>query len=786
LKLNILCPLILLCFCYSGLAQDLTQTVKGKITDGDTQVGLIGLTVLLLDSDQLIGASTDIDGYFEIKNVPIGRRSFKVSFIGYEDIFLNEIVVTSAREVSLNVQMYESIEELEALVIVAEDDQYEPLNTMTSISAHQLTVESTSRIAAGINDPGRTIQSYAGVSSVDDENNEIVVRGNSPRGMLWRMEGIEIPNPNHFTNGEGGTGGGVSALSTTVLDNSDFLTSAFPAEYGNALSSVFDLRLRNGNYTTREYTFQLGVLGIQAGLEGPISREQGSSYLLNYRYSTTSLLNQAGFKIGDSDVFPQWQDLSYNFNFPTKKIGRINVWGIMGASSAADVAEQDSSLWQYRSDIFQEEENHALNVVGITHNYLFSDNNSYLTTTTAYATTQSTVEEDTLDYDYVAHTIDEEHFLYKTLNVSSYYNRKINPRHVLRVGAIYTLQSYDLDVLNLNYDLGRREYLIDQHGHMSRYQGYVAWKWRPSKSLDWNAGIHVMRLGINGDTSIEPRLGAKWRVTPKSTLNAGLGLHSKAEPASIYLATDQSSTVSTQPNQNLAMTRAFHAVVGYSRVFAGDIHFKSEVYYQYLYDVPVKPNDTTHTLSAVNFSSGFTNEKFVNEGTARNYGIELTLEKAFSNNYYFLVTTSLFESKYTMPDGIERNTLFNSRYIYNVTGGKEFVVGNNNVLSLNVRSMLRGGYRTVPIDLAQSRQLGEEVRLYDQAFETKAPDYFRIDFGASYRRNKPNWSWIVSLNLQNATNRSNIWDQYYNTESGKLENINLVGLLPVLNYKVEF
>ena len=308
-------------------AQNFTQTVKGKITDGETQTTLPGAYVILIGSDPVIGVISDADGNYTLSDLPIGRKSFKVTYIGYEDVLFNDINVTTGQEVVLNVKMLEAVHKMDEIVIMPDDILSEPINSMATVSSMRLSMEATSRIAAGINDPSRTIQSYAGVSSVDDENNEIIVRGNSPRGMLWRMEGIEIPNPNHFSDGEGATGGGVSVLSTQVLDDSDFMTGAFPAEYGNALSSVFDLQLRTGNFDKREYTFQIGVLGLQASLEGPFSKNSEASYLLNYRYSTTSFLNQMGFIIGDSDVFPEWQDLSLNINLPTKKIWPIQYLG---------------------------------------------------------------------------------------------------------------------------------------------------------------------------------------------------------------------------------------------------------------------------------------------------------------------------------------------------------------------------------------------------------------------------------------------------------------------------
>ncbi|MDH5366547.1 MAG: TonB-dependent receptor [Cyclobacteriaceae bacterium] len=769
--------------------QELTQSIKGKIIDIDTQTPLPGAYVIVLDSDPMKGAVSDIDGNYKITDVKIGRQNLKVSFIGYEDLFFNQVVLTTGSELILNVSMKEAVNQLEEIVIKPKDILGEPINSMASVSAQRLTVETTSRVAAGINDPGRTIQSYAGVSAADDENNEIVVRGNSPRGMLWRMEGVEIPNPNHFSNGEGGSGGGVSALSTEVLDDSDFFTGAFSAEYGNALSSVFDLRLRNGNFEKREYSFQAGVLGFQAALEGPFSKNSEASYLINYRYSTTSVLNNFGFEIGASDIFPAWQDVSLNINLPTKNMGRFNIWGLGGLSSSSGLAETDTSKWMYRGDAYSYSEKHRLGIIGVSHNYLFSNNKSYLKTVASFSHSNNIELEDSINYNLIEASVKNEAFGYNTFTATSFLNHKFNAQHVIRTGVIYTNQRYNLLGKYLNYDIGVLETQANQTGTTERYQAYFQWKYRVSPTVDINTGVHYTYLAINKDYAVEPRIGLFWQVKENQSISLGGGLHSKAEPSSIYLAQQEQADLSIlYPNKNLKMTKALHGVIGYNLNFAETFHFKAEMYYQHLYDVPVQPNDTTGTVSALNFSSGFTNQEFINKGTGRNYGLELTVEKSFSKNYYFMTTASIFESKYTMPDGIERNTLFNSKYIYNLVGGKEFEVGKNkqNILGINLRMMWRGGYRTIPVDFVASKIADEDIRVYDSAFETKAPDYFRVDAGISFRKNKPNWSWELSANIQNATNRLNVWDEYYDVETNTLQQIYMVGLLPILNYKVEF
>ncbi len=787
---NLVLILTLFISVLSVNAQVYKQTIRGTITDSETQETLPGANIVILDTDPLMGGSSDSQGNYQIDNVPVGRHNIKVTYMGYEDAHFSEIELITGNQLVLNVQLTEDVSTLNEVVIKAQNELGEPINSMVTLSAQQITIESTSRVAAGINDPARTVQSFAGVSSADDENNELVVRGNSPRGMLWRMEGVEIPNPNHFAEGEGSSGGGVSALSTQVLANSDFYTGAFAAEYGNALSSVFDLKLRTGNNEKHEFALQIGVMGIQASAEGPFSKKKnGASYLFNYRYATTSLLNKVGFTIGDADIFPEWQDLSFNINIPTTKLGRFTVWGLGGISSSAGEVPNDTSQWFYRSDHFSYQEKQVLGIIGVTHNYLFKNNKTYLKTVLAYSHTNDKQIEDSLNYDFEITPLVNEKFIYNTITLSSLVNHKFNAKHYLRAGLIYTNQQFKLNADRFNWDDGKFETELNQDGRTSRMQGYVQWKYRITPKLEMNTGVHAMLLTINNDVSVEPRLGFKYKMNHKNHFSFAVGLHSKAEQTSIYTAQDLLPNGDYfQPNKNLKMARAFHSVAGYSLFFGDNFNFRTEVYYQYLYSIPVKIGDTTGTVSSLNFGGGFTNEPFNNDGTGVNYGIELTLDKSFSRQYYLLFTTSLFQSKYSMPGFEDRNTRYNSNYLVNALAGKEFRVGKNkqNIISTNIRGMLRGGYRTIPIDLGASIAAGEDVRDYNRAFETKTPDYFRVDLGVSFRQNKPKWSWIISLDVQNITNRANVWGEYYDAEHKAIQPIYMTGLTPVLNLKFEF
>src|SRR6476660_8936810 len=223
--------LTLLILSVAGNAQ--TQTLRGTVTDYDSKFPLVGVNVILY-RDSVIAkvVSTDENGNFKMENVPVGRNKIKFSYIGYEEQTMDNVIVTSGKEVVLNVAMNESVHEINEVVVSAFKPG-ETRNEMATVSARPFTIEETDRYAGSRGDPARMASNFAGVQGADDSRNDIVIRGNSPGGVLWRLEGVDIPNPNHFSV-PGTTGGPVSMLNSKTLGNSDFFTGAFPAEYGNA------------------------------------------------------------------------------------------------------------------------------------------------------------------------------------------------------------------------------------------------------------------------------------------------------------------------------------------------------------------------------------------------------------------------------------------------------------------------------------------------------------------------------------------------------------------------
>lgn len=768
-------------------AQKFTAGIKGKVIDKDSKQPLWGVNIFILNSDPPLGTTTEEDGTFKLTNVNVGRQNIRFSYVGYNDVTVNEVLLTSGKETYLNIELQEKVTSLNEVTVTQQRDKSKGNNDFATVSVRSFSAEEMNRYAGTLNDPARMAQSFAGVMTANDENNQIVVRGNSPRGLLWRMEGIEIPNPNHFAGSEGSTGGGVSILSSNMLTNTDFLSGAFPAEYGNALSGVFDLNLRKGNSEKWEFALQAGILGLEAAVEGPFSKKYKGSYLINYRYSTLDILSLMGFKIG-GNVLPKYQDVAFNFYFPAKKAGTFTLFGIGGLSSLGETAKLDTAAWETLSDKSQYNQKQMVGVIGATHLYLFKDNRTYLKTVVAYSYTNNGSADDTLSNDYVPFNLNNEKFVYRTLRAHIALNTKLNTKNSVRVGAMYSHINYKLFNTSYSFFNQQTETLVNDAGYTSLAQAYVQWKHRFTELFQLNSGVHFTFSSINNKFYAEPRINAEWRVKENHTLSFGTGIHSRIDAVSTYVSYKNTALREPLPNKSLDFSRAFHAVLGYNFGFLKDFRVKTEVYFQYLFQVPVGVDSANQTFSIVNYDDGFVNIPLQSTGKSYNYGLELTFEKFFSKNYFFTLTSSVFNSKYRAADGKWRNTAYNVNYVVNALGGKEFIVGKkkNNIIGLNAKVIWRGGQRYTPVDLNASIAAGETVYDNTQTFGKKLPDYFRIDFGASFRRNKKKYSWVFSFDAQNIINRENIAREVYDPEEQEIRIVRNLGIVPVLSWKVMF
>ena len=778
---------LILCFTSTQFtfAQSLTQTIRGTVVDLVSQSPLPGANVVLLNSEPFNGTATDMDGNFQLKNVPVGKQNLRITFLGYKEYILPNITVTSGKEVVLSIALEENVVMGKEVTITDKIEKNKPLNEYSTVSARTFSVEETQKYAAAVNDPARMSTSYAGVVSTDDGNNAITIRGNSPNGLLWRMEGVEIPNPNHFSN-VGTSGGGISILSSQVLTNSDFMTGAFPAEYGNALSGVFDLKLRRGNNQKSEQTIQVGFLGTDLALEGPFKKGYDGSYLVNYRYSTLSILGKLGVNVGTAAT--NFQDLSYNFYLPTKKSGTFTLFGFGGLSSQSSNAEKDSLKWTSYYDKYNWDFTANTGATGLTH-FIQFDSRTYLKTSLVASGTGKTYKEEELDTNYEGIPQGELNYGQNKIALNSILTRKINSKHSFKVGVIGTEIFYNLLNTELVKETGKIETWINQKGETMTLQSFAQWNYRATDKLTFNAGLHYFMLAYNKTASLEPRASLKVDLNSKQSLSFGFGLHSQLQPIGIYFArsTKADGTV-YQPNKNLELTKALHYVVSYDRSLTDYLRLKLEGYYQQLYNVPVS-TDVNSTFSILNSEGGYTSDPLVNNGKGKNYGVELTFEQFLHHDFYFLLSSSLYDSKYKAANGEWYNTRFNGNFATTFTSGKEFKTGSgfkNRIVGINVKTIYAGGLRNTPIDVDASKTKGETVYRDSEAFSLQAKDYFRTDVKFSLKRNRPKSTVTWSVDIQNVSNAKNIFGDYFDPLSGTTKTSYQAPLIPILSYKVDF
>ncbi len=765
--------------------QSLTQTIRGTVTDVISQSPLPFSTIVLLNSEPIVGTVADINGTFQLNDIPVGKQNLKISCVGYKEQFIQNIVVSSGKEVVLTISLEENIIQGKEVVITGKIEKNKPLNEFTTVSGRTFSVEETQKYAAAVNDPARMSTAFAGVISTDDGNNTIAIRGNSPNGLLWRMEGVEIPNPNHFS-GVATSGGGISILSSQLLTNSDFLTGAFAAEYGNALSGIFDMKLRKGNNQKTERTIQLGVLGTDVAIEGPFKKDYNGSYLFNYRYSTLSVIEKLGVQLGGATT--TFQDLSFNVFLPTAKSGNFSLFGFGGLSKQYYDAEHDSLKWENNYDRYSWDFKSNTGAVGLSH-FIQLNKQAYLKTTLMGSGTWKYYEEELLDNDYKEKSQGFHKDDQNKISLSSILTKKFDARNSIKAGVIVNSQYYNIEMASPNETTDLIETNVHENDNGITLQSFVQWNFKATEKLALNTGLHSLAYTDNKTYSLEPRLSVKYDLTKTQSVSLGYGLHQQTQALGVYKGRQYNGDGTyTQANKNLGFSKAHHLVLGYDRSVTEYLRVKVEAYYQSLFDIPVS-RDSNETFSMLNNESGYFTDPLVNDGRGRNYGLELTIEQFLHHDFYFLLSSTLYNSEYRASNNKWYDTRFNGNFAFSLTAGKEFKTGKgfgNRIVGLNIKSVYAGGLRRTPIDYEASVLSGETEYIESRPFDIQTPNYFRIDTKFSVKRNRPKSTTTWSLDLQNATNRKNVYGEYYDPLTGKTKTAYQAPLIPVLSYRIDF
>lgn len=780
------------------------QVIRGRVIDQSTHVPLPGATIIILDKTPFTGTTTDINGQFRFEPQEIGRVSLRISYIGYKDVVLNNLMLNTGKELMLEVELEMSVIQQDEVVISASADKTNPINSMASVSARSFTIEETARYAGTRNDVARMASNYAGVQGLNDARNDIIIRGNSPIGLLWQLEGIPIPNPNHYGS-PSSTGGPVSMLNNNVLMNSDFLTGAFPASYGNAMSGVFDLRMRNGNDQKHEFLGQIGFNGFELGAEGPISRESGASYLTNFRYSTLELMDQLGADLGTGTGIPYYKDFAAKINLPRTKLGSISLFVLAGDS--------DIEIWDSRRDTtdtkvdFYAGEGYDLTnssemVTGGINQFKLWNAKTYSRLILSASYHRFVTNVDSLAPVTLAkETVYENDLRQTSLAARFIVNHRINVRNTLNAGVTMTNTLFDLDEHIWNNEEKNLRQASDYDGTAVLYQAYTEWKHRFNDDVTLNTGLYGMLYGLNNTGSVEPRIGLIWQTSPAQSFNIGYGLHSMLNPISVYFRQTKLNDGSYKLlNEGLDYGSSHQFVVGWNRSLNTFTRIKTEVYYQSIFNAAID-GGTINSFSMLNEGANFggpTPDTLIANGKGENYGVELTFERFLNKGLYYLFTASVFDSKYTGSDDVWRNTVFNSNYIFNLLLGKEWEIGAKSAQAgkkryswgFDLKTTYAGGQRYTPSSFMPDPATGGATYILDydetQAFSLQYKDYSRTDLKLSFKINGKKTTQEFAIDIQNIFDQKNIYNQKFNKVTGEKSFTYQMGRLIIPQFRIIF
>jgi hypothetical protein len=763
---------ILLVFLFCGqrvLAQQ-NQQISGRVEDQTTHAGLGGASVVLIRDTIIQATTSDASGVFVFKNIPPGRYVVNVSYTGYETV-RQELLVISARRSEVVVALREFQNTLDEVEIVsARVQSYEP-------GEHSITNEKALRLPANFFDPVRVITSYPGVMTANDQNNTIVIRGNSPAGLLWRINGLDVVNPNHLANA--GTfsdkpaayGGGVNIISSQLMERTDFYTGSLPARYGNALSGVIDMKLRGGDTTDYHYTAQASLIGLDLAAEGPVGKNKKTSFLANYRYSTVGLLSQLGARFGDEDI--SFQDLTFSLNSALSKGRSLSWFGFAGASKNS-FGHKDSADWEVEKDQYDIE--YSSKNVGTGLVFSQSVRNTSLSTGVSVSGSQQSRDQRASPQIVPGRPdiIYEDRFDLDKLLISAFgrMRARVN-NYLVETGVQVNFMKDDMALLNQTGNSPETDDAGTVEGFL--LQPYAQWKVFIGNKWNAQTAVRYVYFTYNQTGAVEPRIGLEFSPTPSSSLKFSYNLVSQVQSVTTY----------ANDNENLELSKSHHLELDYIFTSEKGFRFSTAAYYQRLFDVPVGGISSSYSL--LNSVEVYPYSGLVSKGLGSNYGLEALAEKSFFDKSYFIAGASYYRSQYKGSDGVEHSTRFDGKYSVNVMYGREWVKTkkqSQRSFGVSSRILYLGGLRESPIIPTQLAP----GTIYDpeKIFEDKLKDYFRLDLRLSWRKNKRSYTRTIAIDIQNLLNAQNEAYTYYDHVKQKVTTQYQLGLIPVLVYRIDF
>lgn len=718
--------------------------------------------VLSKDEDQFLTTS-DTSGYFQFLEVPFGIYSLTVSYLGYQTVTIRELAVEHQNLPPLHIRLEPSSLQIEEVVVQAS----QPVSPAARLSGgYTLTQEQVRRFPATFYDPARLATVYPGILNVNDQANNLAIRGNSPNQMNFYIQGAEIVNSNHLANAGTSTdrttlsGGSVNLFSAQLLENTEIYTGVIPVNLLQATSGAMNYDLKRGSRSEFHFTGQAGLNGIDVAVEGPMGERW--SYIANYRYSTVGLLSQLGVDFSDETIL--YQDLSLQASFHQNERITWQFFAMGGDNSNTFEAKADSLRAEYK-DLFDINFKSQIGIAGANVEVDLSDRLQWNTTfaaSTRWDEREQSPAEATLPYsdDYLELT---------KYALHSQFNHRINDAWQFLYGLNATFWKGGLEYEDESLSELRVEHSVD--GALIRPYFEGEWKkdfWRLS------GGAAVSHTTLSGETYFQPKVSLMRHLPQMQKVALSTGIQHKLQPYQILL--------SSAANSKLPMIQSWKSTLAYEKNFDRSL-IRATLFYETLDDVATAPAG----FSALNILEEYPPTHLTPNGKGRNYGMELAYQRYFHRGLFLLISGTLFDARFQNPDTDWLNSHYNNQYMFNTTVGKEFDFSTKEkqrVLGLNFQLVYTGGFWETPIDVAASRIAQHTVRTSGNLFSEQLPDVLKTYFRVYYKINHSKRYSLIGLDLSNVLNRDNVSYRYFDPFLDEVVHKHQLGLIPMLSYVI--
>ena len=787
---------------FSSLAEDNPSTgkIRGKVTDRESNAPIPFVSVYI--EGLPIGGTTDENGEYEIMDVPVGIHNIGFTLVGYRPLMKTNISVSTNRTTELSIRLEQEVIQMETIVVKTKPYYFEK-DPEAEVSGKTIDREEIMNFSGSVLDIQRVVQILPSVVSGSDQMNEIIVRGGNYGENLFIMDGIEIPNPNHFAQ-QGIGGGPISMLRAEFIQDVSFMAGAFPARYGDKASSVMDITLRKGTKDRMLTNLDMGMAGIGLMAEGPLG-EKGS-FLLSARKSFLDLIiSSTGLT-----AVPQYYNLQGKFTFNIFENHTL-MWNSVYANDHIKIVDQEEDIG-YNQGVENVDSGGDQIINGITLKSLWTGNfysvgvlsvikNTYdidvwenvHNTRMPQFKNSSTEQETQLKYD-LSWQVGKSELSGGFSLKQAHFDHNV-------LADIDTVFTYDTSFTNAKDDtiIGTRwiypQWKDDNNVNSLKSAVHAQIRFTPFDRLNLRVGGRYEHFSYNGKGHFAPRLGLRLKIARDFWFNGAYGIHYQS-PAYISLT-------SHDDNKNLDYYHTEQSVLGIEWYPWTDTRLTLEGYTKRYADVPVNESWTRKPYDPWYSSNG----KLVNAAKGHSYGIEFFIQKKMSGSFMYIVSYSNYRAYFKDPrTGDKRPWDFDHRNVFTTSVSKRWTLINSgwyknmktkfwyktlswllpfgDEVMLSTKWRYVGGrpytqpnyYRKYHIWLTENNTIFNDRRI---------PDYHRLDIRLDRRFYFKGWSLVVYFDFINFYNRKNVWS-YSRNEFGEVENIYQFTTLPIGGFNVEF